>query len=283
MINSARKAHHAETASWFFQGSTFKLWKSSPSLLWIHGDCTFLFLSTAPHPLTPIFVAGSGKSVLWFVILCYSCLHPLRLLLSSGIIEDIMAQRQVGSAIVAYFYCDFSDKDKQNCRNIVLSIISQLCAQSDRCCQTLSRHYSAQDSAQNTSEETLTTWLTEMVSLPDQGSIYLVVDALDECPDNSGMPTPRETVLNFVKNLVSLRLPNLHVCVTSRPGTDIQAVLEPLTSPSLRVSLHDHSGQQKDIEDYIRFVVYSDPKMRKWGEGDRKLVVEKLSKRADGM
>ena len=48
--NIARKAHHKGTASWFFQGSIFEQWKLSPSLLWIHGKRTSLFLSTTPHP-----------------------------------------------------------------------------------------------------------------------------------------------------------------------------------------------------------------------------------------
>ena len=46
--NIARKAHHEGTASWFFQGSIFKQWKSSP-LLWIHGKRTFLYLSITPE------------------------------------------------------------------------------------------------------------------------------------------------------------------------------------------------------------------------------------------
>jgi hypothetical protein len=120
-----------------------------------------------------------------------------------------------------------------------------------------------------------------MLSLPDQGPIYLIVDALDECPNNSGMPTPREEVLDLVKNLVNMRVPNLHICVTSRPEIDIQTILEPLTS--LRVSLHNQSGQKKDIVDYVSSVVYSDKKMQRWREEDRNLVIEKISERADGM
>jgi hypothetical protein len=127
----------------------------------------------------------------------------------------------------------------------------------------------------------LTKCLTEMLSLPVQGPIYLIVDALDECPNNCSLPAPREEVLELVQNLVSLRFPNLHICVTSRPEIDIQTALEPLTS--LRVSLHDESGQKEDIVDYVSSVVYSDTKMRRWREEDRKLVVERLSERADGM
>jgi len=183
---------------------------------------------------------------------------------------------------MTYFYCDFRDEDKQNCRSLVLSIISQLCAQSDIYCDTLSRIYLAHDEgARKPSDETLIKCLTEIVSLPVQVPIYIIMDALDECPNESGLPTPREEVLDLVKNLVSLRDPNLHICVTSRPEIDIQNALEHLTS--LHVSLHHQSGQKKDIEDYISSVVHSDTKMRRWREEDRKLVIETLSERADSM
>ena len=183
---------------------------------------------------------------------------------------------------MTYFYCDFRDEDKQNCRNLVLSIISQLCAQSNLCCDTLSRIFSEHDDgARKPSDETLTKCLIEMVSLPIHVPIYIVVDALDECPNNTGMPTPREEVLDFVRKLISLRVPNLHICVTSRPEIDIQSVFEVLTS--LHVSLHNQSGQMKDIVDYISSVVHSDTKMRRWREEDRKLVIETLTEKADGM
>ena len=109
------------------------------------------------------------------------------------------------------------------------------------------------------------------------------MDALDECPDTSGIPSPRELVLQLVKDLVDLHLPNLHICVTSRPEIDIRHVLEPLTS--LQVSLHDQSGQRGDIANYVRSVVYSDSEriMRRWKAEDKELVIKTLSERADGM
>jgi hypothetical protein len=278
--NIARKAHHNGTASWFFQGSIFKQWKSS-SLLWIHGKRTSILLST-PHPTDSHTISGLRQKRPVVCFSCYRCPRPLRLSPSSGIIEDIMAERKAGSAITAYFYCDFRDEDKQNCRNLVLSIISQLCAQSNLCCDTLSRIYLAHDKgARKPSDETLTKCLTEMVSLPVQRPIYLIVDALDECPNNSGLPTSREEVLDLTNNLVGLCLPNLHICVTSRPEIDIQTTLGRLTT--LCVSLHNQSGQKEDIVNYVSSVVHSDKKMRRWREEDRKLVIETLSERADGM
>ena len=201
---------------------------------------------------------------------------------SSGIVEDIVAQRKAGMATMAYFYCDFRDEDKQNCRNLLLSILSQLWDQSDLCCDILARTYLAHDKGkQKPSDDTLAKCLTEVLSLMAQAPVYLIVDAVDECPNNSGMPTPREEVLDLVTNLVNLRLPNLHICVTSRPEIDIQTTLEPLTS--LPVSLHNQTGQKKDIVDYVTSMVSSDVKMRRWREEDRKLVIETLSERADGM
>jgi hypothetical protein len=109
------------------------------------------------------------------------------------------------------------------------------------------------------------------------------MDALDECSNISEIPSPRDRVLQLVKELVNLHLPNLHICVTSRPEFDIRDALEPLTSR--RVSLHDQSGQKKDIEDYVKSVVYSDsePVMRRWRKEDKDLAVEMLSELADGM
>ena len=84
-----------------------------------------------------------------------------------------------------------------------------------------------------------------------------------------------------VEELVDLKLPNVQLCVASRPEIDIRQVLEPLTS--LRISLHDESGQKEDIIGYIRSVVRSDRRMRKWREEDQNLVIDTLSQNADGM
>jgi hypothetical protein len=183
---------------------------------------------------------------------------------------------------LAYFYFDFRDEDKRSLRSLLLSILSQLSAQSDLCCGVLSRLYSKHYCGeQKPSDDALRQCLIHMLSLPARRPVYLIFDALDECPNNFGLPSAREKVLDFVNDLVTLRFSNLHICVTSRPEIDIQTALEPLTS--LRVSLHDQTGQKKDILKYVSSVVNSDAKMQKWREEDKKMVIETLSERADGM
>jgi len=119
------------------------------------------------------------------------------------------------------------------------------------------------------------------LGLEGQGPIYIIIDALDECPDISGTPSAREEVLELVDDLVNLNLPNVHLCVASRPEIDIRKALEPLQP--LEISLHDEDGQKNDIIEYIKSVVYSDRKMRNWREEDKQLVVNTLSDKADGM
>ena len=183
---------------------------------------------------------------------------------------------------MAYFYFDFRDIDKQNRRDLLPSLITQLSNQSHRHCDLLNRLYlKHRNGEQKPSEDELIQCLKDILTLPDQQPVYLIIDALDECPDTSGMPSPREQVLDFVKKLVELSLSNLRLCVTSRPEIDIRRALESLTS--LRVSLHEQSGQRQDIVDYVTSVVQSDAKMRRWRDEDKNLVIETLSDGADGM
>jgi hypothetical protein len=111
--------------------------------------------------------------------------------------------------------------------------------------------------------------------------MFIIIDAIDECPNSTGTPSPREMVLEFVEWLSNLRCSHLSICVTSRPEADIEAVLLPLASHT--VSLHGENGQKQDIADYIKWFISSNPKTRKWRKEDRELVLEKLLERADGM
>ena len=197
-----------------------------------------------------------------------------------------MAVCETGPAIMAYFYFDFKDLRKQTCHDLLLSLVSQLSTRSRPCCDILHYIYKAHENGtRQPNDDTLKECLKQMLTLrlPGQGPIFIVLDALDECPDSFTFPSPRDEVLQLVKEFVDLHLPELHICATSRPEVDIRAVLEPLAFRS--VSLHDESGQKADIIDYVRNVVNSSPSaaMRRWRAEDKNLVIETLTERADGM
>jgi hypothetical protein len=183
---------------------------------------------------------------------------------------------------MSYYYFDFRDTTKQDVRGLLASLLSQLCAKSDSCYDILSELFSKNDAgSQQPNNDSLTECLKKMIQLPLQPMIYIIVDALDECP-NSGIPnTAREKVLDLFENLLGSNFSNLRICVTSRPEVDIRDVLEPLISH--QISLHDESGQKNDILEYISSVVLTDRKMRRWRSEEKQLVIGTLSAKADGM
>jgi hypothetical protein len=190
--------------------------------------------------------------------------------------------RTAGLAMMAYYYFDFRDDKKQDCYGLLSSLVSQLSAESDSCYQVLSQLYSSHaGGTRKPTTSMLTKCVKDMLSLPGQGPIYIIVDALDECPNFPGRPSAREEVLELIEELVDLKLPNVHLCVASRPEMDIRMVLESLMS--LKICLHEENGQKDDILDYIKSAVHSDRNMRRWREEDQNMVIDTLSQNVGGM
>ena len=205
-------------------------------------------------------------------------------LLSSAIIEDIKHLQEPRSALVAYYYFDFKDVAKRDVRGLMASLLMKLVDDSDSCWDILHQLYIAcHNGLEQPSELTLIKYLRSMIDLPKQRPIYLIVDALDECPNTTGTPSAREKVLNSIRDLLRSNNPNLFLCITSRPEQDIGAILDPFTSPSTRVSLHEEGGQRQDIDSYVHSFLQIDPAMRRWRVEDKELVISVLSERAAGM
>ena len=212
-------------------------------------------------------------------ILLPSLLRPLS---SSTIIEEAETTCEAGLAQMACFYFDFRDKAKQDVRGLLTSLLSQLSAKSDSCYKILSELYSRNSAgARQPLDDTLKQCLIDMLKAPGQPTTYIVMDAVDECPNTSEVVSPRDQVLKLVEDLMDLSLPNLRLCITSRREADIISVLEPLASHS--VSLHDQDGQKEDISLYIKSVIHSDRRVRKWRVEDKELVIDTLIRKADGM
>ena len=190
--------------------------------------------------------------------------------------------RKAGLASLAFFYCDFREDQKKALRGLLSSILAQLCHQSDTYYDILSKFYSEHvNGSRYPGDDALAECLKDLLKLSGQAPVYLIVDALDECPNTSAIPSPRIDVLNLIEGLIKSKIPDLHVCVTSRPEMDIRDVLDTLASHTL--SLHDENGQINDIEEYIKSVINTDPKNKRWKAEDKKLVIDVLTRKADGM
>jgi hypothetical protein len=190
--------------------------------------------------------------------------------------------RKSGLASLAFFYCDFREEEKKHRRGLLSSLLVQLVHQSDSYYEILSKFYlEHEEGSQQPSDDALVRCLKELLEFSGQAPVYLILDALDECPDTSARPSPREKVLMLVEELVKSNLPNIRICVTSRPEMDIKMALDPLTFHA--VSLHDEGGQINDIEDYIKSAISGDPKNRRWKAEDKQMVIDVLTRKANGM
>jgi NACHT domain len=201
---------------------------------------------------------------------------------SSTIIEEIKTMQEPGDASLAMYYYDFREDKKKDLFGLLSSVLFQLCEQSNSYHPILSTFYSTHlNGARAPSNDELIRCLIDLVKLPGSQQVYLIVDALDECPSTSSLSSPREELLSLLEDLVEEQLPNLRICVTSRPEVDIKTILEPLAFRS--VSLQDATGQQKDIRDYIESMVRTNKNMQSWSSHHKQRVTDVLTRRSGGM
>ena len=202
--------------------------------------------------------------------------------ISSSIIQQVEGLCNMGLALMAYFYCDFVDSKKQDVRRLLASLIAQLSAKSDACYYILyALYFRYNEGSRLPDDNILLGCLEMMLKIQGQPTIYIIIDGLDEYPNDSGVKSPREQVLELVIKLVDLHLANIRICVTGCPEVDIRAALAPLASHA--VSLHSEAGQKKDIADYISYSVHSDLVMRRWSKKDTEIVIDTLSRKANGV
>ncbi|EMD34301.1 hypothetical protein CERSUDRAFT_75873 [Gelatoporia subvermispora B] len=196
--NVALRSYSNGTGTWFTDGDVMGEWKTTNSLLWIHG------------------IPGSGKT-----ILC--------------------------------------------------------------CSQLLSGLWSSHSSgSQQPNERDLLQCLKTMLELLSDQDLYVIIDALDECPDDSlEEHSKRHGVLKLICEIIGWGSQNLHMCVSSRPEPDIRAALEAL-SPCA-VSLHAEDGQAHEISAYVSSVIESQSAFQRWKPQDRALAIARLSEKANGM
>jgi hypothetical protein len=198
------------------------------------------------------------------------------------IIRHIEHLPNAKSVFLAYFYFDFKDERKKDSRALLSSLLDQLSNQSDQFRDFLRRLYSEhQDGSKQPHNDALLRCLKDMLSMARSVPVYLVMDALDESPNDSGdrsSRSPRGKVLRIVEELDKLRLRNLRLCITSRPELDIRTCLNRLKPQE--ISLDDESGQNRDINAYVTSVVQS---VKSWQDRDKKMVISELTENADGM
>jgi len=181
---------------------------------------------------------------------------------------------------LAYFYFSFSDKEKQNTENMLRSLIVQLGGERPDTPKPLSDLHSYRDKHLQPDLEKLEETLQACAQ--DFKNVYLVVDALDECPRANG---ERAKLLKLLGHVHKWTLTNLHVLYTSRPEPDIKAGLAPFF-PGLGTSIVDLQNRRgeinRDISIYVEQEIMSSD-FQTWPPETKNDVKAALTDKANGM
>ncbi|KLU92750.1 hypothetical protein MAPG_11652, partial [Magnaporthiopsis poae ATCC 64411] len=217
MYNAARDLHESGTGDWLVRDSqAFKTWKKYPgSLLWLHGK------------------PGSGKSIL-----------------SSSVVRHLQDQCAADpETAMAYFFFSFSDSKKQSVAGMLASLVKQLCASRPDTPERVKSLSEYKDKGGRPETRTLEAAL--LATVCGFSAVFIVVDALDECPI---LTRERTKLLSSLGRIVAAMPGNLHILCTSRPEADIKAAMDAILSPPRRVAVDltaDREGLNQDIGLYI--------------------------------
>jgi hypothetical protein len=247
-LNRALKTRHAGSGAWFLRNEQYLQWRSSlKSSLWLHG------------------LAGCGKTVLL-----------------SSIVEDL--KQDIGanpfapsSPILLYFFFDFRDKRKQSLEDMVRTLAHQLYYHDINIRQPLDKLFHAcGDGYRKPSTELLLRVVLEFL-LTTGRRVYLVLDALDECP-------ARHDLLAWIRTIANLTDPKIHLLVTSRKEPDIDTVLgfDDVIDQVVAVQAEIIDA---DIRAYIIDTLRTDVSFKRWErhEDVQQMIRDSLFEKSNGM
>ena len=219
--NEASRMRHKDTGSWLLEDTRYTSWKESPaSFLWLYG------------------IPGCGKTVL-----------------SSTIIKNL--QEDPDMTTLLYFFFSFTDNQKQSPQQLICSLASQLYHASEanaRSCLDgcfTSHKYGRE-------QPSFSSLCATFQKMAEQaGELWVVLDALDECPGID----QRGVLLDWIE--VISQNSNVHLLITSRREEDIYSAVHRWAPAQSLISLE--SGLlHADIASYIQSEVRNAKRLKRW-------------------
>jgi hypothetical protein len=214
--NEARCLHQAETGKWVLENDAYKAWLGgSTRHLWLHGK------------------AGCGKTIL-----------------SSTMVECVLHHcRQAVDFVCAPFYFTFSDKAKQTYEALLRSLLHQLGKQEPGLAIMREKYGQRHNLRGGLGIESLQSWLLDVLAVYD--TVFVVLDALDECPEDSSFLSERSKLFDGLeylsKEAANLKI-NLKILMTSRDVPDIRHWVVHL--PAEQLPIHA-PAVDSDISRYV--------------------------------
>jgi hypothetical protein len=193
---------------------------------------------------------------------------------SSTIIEDISIHcRSDPSFAIAFFYFEFINKDSL-LNSVLRSLIKQLCVQCASPPHALESLFSKCEQGgvhRDPDQEELVFTLKTIVG--GFQTVYIVLDALDECPE-------RSRFLAAIQNIHDWEFNTIHLLATSRKERDIEETLSGLISHEVPM---DEKLIDGDIRVHVSRTIEDDTKLRMFSAVEKETVMTTLMEGAHGM
>ena len=235
----AYSKRHGSTGQWLLETEKFRTWfegKGNP-VLWCLGN------------------PGTGKTVL------------------TSIAVDYVAESTRGRDVaIVYVYCDYKDGLTHPVTALLSSLLRQLVEQTSRAesIAELSKILNENAKHRDPTEAELFTWICTV--LKDFDSVYIFIDALDECPELS-----RDALLLRLQQFSQLG--QKHLFLTSRLNIDIR--------PSLQnVSHIEIAASALDLEAYVHSEIQKSSRLALYIRRDpglKQAIVDSVIGKAHGM
>ncbi|KAJ4322889.1 hypothetical protein N0V94_002151 [Neodidymelliopsis sp. IMI 364377] len=160
---------------------------------------------------------------------------------SSTVIEDTTKKIGLrGDAALCFAYYNYRDTQLHELHQVVAALIKQLCQKRAELPHDLlqTKHDALSPSLVGTQDRFLS--LVE-----DLSEVYVVFDALDECPERE-----REAIIGFITGIVTAKIEcQVKVFVTSRKEMDIAKAFEDKHIPTVQIQTENVTA---DIEAFVR-------------------------------
>jgi Cdc6-like AAA superfamily ATPase len=233
------RRRHEGTGQWFLNTSEFAEW---------------LRPSNTGRTLFCVGIPGAGKTMLAAVT-----------------INHLMTKMQSSTTGIAWLYCNYKSRNEQTEIELLAALLKHLVQDETpgvvKIVKTLQEQCASRKS-KPALEELKKTLQDVLASL---STVYIVIDALDECPSDDGT---RRQLLACIRELQSCT--DLRLMVTSRHIHEITDKFQDATT--IEVRAHD--------EDVTRFVTGQMDRLPRCIQRDaelQKLVQEKITGAIDGM
>jgi hypothetical protein len=236
---TARQHYESQTGGWLLKSTQYTNWKAGAvSHLWMYGK------------------AGCGKTIL-----------------SSTAIEDIRDTCEKDADIsYAFFYFSFSDECKQSDGDLLRSLVVQLGWREPGLSMLLQAYKNTKSSVPGLDE--LEKIL--LASIRPCARVYLIMDALDECPEDH---EARQRVLGRIERLIQ-GASNVKILATSRELPAIRESMAALGSEPMRIATSDVDA---DIQRYVANQLSGDRSFRRLRKETLYLIESTIASKADGM